>query len=202
MDTQNTESDKRLMAEQAKNRAARFYRLAFLLTNDRARSLEVTLETIDSEDGTNSFFSSWLLAWSQRLLIAKALAGIRGELAESARRTACLRPEKREKPALPSRNPVIDPGANGTDGQMEGALFAIDLFPRCALLLTVFEGISAEDAATILDVDRDLVRKGRIIGLQELTRKLAAKPVGKSAGKAGQTNTAGQSYLGRELQHA
>jgi len=46
------------------------------------------------------------------------------------------------------------------------------VFPRCALLLTVFERMSPEDAAVLLDVDRDLVRKARIIGLQELTRTL------------------------------
>jgi hypothetical protein len=108
METQMTESDGQLTPEQAKNRAAGFYRLAFLLTGDRARSLDVTLEAIDSGDGTKSFFSGWILAWSQRLVIAKALAGIRQELAASARRTASLRIETF---ALPSRNLVVDPDA-------------------------------------------------------------------------------------------
>jgi len=47
------------------------------------------------------------------------------------------------------------------------------VFPRCALLLTVFEGMSADDTAVLLNVDRDLIRKARFIGLQELTRNLA-----------------------------
>jgi DNA-directed RNA polymerase specialized sigma24 family protein len=168
-ETQMTESDGQLTPGQAKNRAAGLYRLAFLLTGDRARSLDVTLEAIDSGYGTESFFSSWILAWSQRLVIAKALAGIREELAVSARRTASLRIERL---ALPSRNLFVNPDADGAGGHIENALLSIDVFPRCALLLTVFEGMSAEDAAILLDVDLDSVRKARIIGLRELTRNV------------------------------
>jgi len=46
-------------------------------------------------------------------------------------------------------------------------------FPRCAILLSVFERVSIEDAAVLLDVDRELFRKAQAIGLQELTRNLA-----------------------------
>jgi DNA-directed RNA polymerase specialized sigma24 family protein len=170
METEITEFDGQSMQEDSTNRAARLYRIAFLLTGDRARSVEVTLEAIDFDDGTNSFFSSWLLAWSQRLVIAKALAGIRQELTESARRTASVRIEKI---AFPSRNPVLDADADLTEGQFQSALLEIDLFPRCALVLTTFEGMSEEDAAILLNGDRGLVRKARIVGLQELTRNLA-----------------------------
>jgi DNA-directed RNA polymerase specialized sigma24 family protein len=170
METQMIEADSQLIRERAKNRAAGLYRLAFLMTGDRTRSLDVTLEAIDSGDGADSFFSSWMLAWSQRLVIAKALAGIRDELAASARRTASLR---NKNLGLPSRKLLFNAESDGTRTQIESALLAIDVFPRCALLLTVFEGMSQDDTATLLNVDRDLVRKARIIGLQELTRNLA-----------------------------
>jgi DNA-directed RNA polymerase specialized sigma24 family protein len=170
IEIQNTESDGMSAPQQAKNRAAALYRLAFLLTGDRARSLDVALEAIDSGDCTNSFFSGWMMAWSQRLVIAKALSGIRDDLAASARRTATL---SIEKFALPPRDRLLDPDADGTGRQIETALLAIDVFPRSALLLTVFEGMSPDDAAILLDADRDLVRKARIVGLQELTRNLA-----------------------------
>jgi DNA-directed RNA polymerase specialized sigma24 family protein len=170
MGTQMTESDGQLTPEQAKNRATSLYRLAFLLTGDRARSLDVTLEAIDSGDVMTSFFSNWIQSWSQRLVIAKALAGIREQLIASARRTASLRIEKF---ALPSRNLFADPDSDGAGGHIESALLSIDVFPRCALLLTVFEGMSEEDAAILLDADLDSVRKARIIGLRELTRNLA-----------------------------
>lgn len=168
-ETPKTESGALLTAEQAKDRAAALYRLAFLMTGDRVRSLDATLEAVDSGDGTGSFFSGWLLAWSRRLIIAKVLAGVRDELAASARRTASLR-NKQSARLLPARDFDLD--ANRAAGQLERALLAIDLFPRCALLLTVFEEISVDDAAILLDADRDLVRKARILGLRELARIL------------------------------
>lgn len=157
-----------LELEQANNHAADLYRLAFLLTGDRTWSLDVTLEALDSHDDAESFFSSWMLSWSRRLVIAKALAGIRDDLASSARRTASRRAEKI---TLPSRNWILDP--NTTRVQIENALIAVDVFPRCVLLLTLFEKVSVEDAAILLDEGRDTVRKAQVIALRELTRNLA-----------------------------
>jgi len=109
-----------------------------------------------------------MLAWSRRLVIAKALAAIRNELSASTRRTASIRPEK---PALPPPTWALD--SDTTKVELERALLAIDVFPRCALLLSVFDGVPVKDAAILLDSDPDLVRKGQAIGLQELTRNLA-----------------------------
>ena len=154
--------------EQAGKRVADLYWLAFLLTGHRGLSIDVTLEAVAFPDEANSFFSAWMLAWSRRVFIAKALAAIRDELAASARRTASKR---LEKAALPPRNWTLD--RDTTKAQLERALLAIDAFPRCALLLSVFEGLSLEDVALLLDGERDLVRKARMIGLRELTRNLA-----------------------------
>jgi hypothetical protein len=60
-----------------------------------------------------------------------------------------------------------------TKVQLESALLAIDVFPRCALLLSVFEGMSLEDVGILLNSERDLVRTAQMIGLLELTRNLA-----------------------------
>jgi hypothetical protein len=153
----------------AENHAATLYRLAYLLTGRRRSGVDVTLEMLDSRDGADSVFSNWILAWSRKLVIAKALAGIRDDLVASGRRTAS---RHAEKIALPPKNWVLDP--NTTRAQVESALLEIDVFPRCAILLTVFEKVSVEDAAVLLDEERDLVRKAQIIGLRELTRNLAA----------------------------
>jgi hypothetical protein len=154
--------------ETASNHAAALYRLAFLLTGDRAWSLDVTLETIDSHDGEESFFSSWMAAWSRKVVIARALAGIRDDIVVSARRTASRR---EQKIVLPRRDWILDP--NTTLDKIESAVLGIDAFPRCALLLTLFEKVSVDATAVLLDEDRDLVRKGQVVGLQELTRNLA-----------------------------
>jgi DNA-directed RNA polymerase specialized sigma24 family protein len=154
--------------EQPNERAMDLYWLAFLLTGHRGLSVDATLEALVLPEDDNPFFSAWMLAWSRRVFIAKALAAIRDELAASARETAS---ERAEEAALPPRNWTLARGT--TKVQLESALLAIDVFPRCALLLSVFEGMSLEDAAILLDADRDLVRKAQIIGLRELTLNLA-----------------------------
>jgi DNA-directed RNA polymerase specialized sigma24 family protein len=176
--------------EQADKGVAGLYWLLFLLTGHRGTSADVTLEALDSQDGASSFFSSWMLAWSRRVAIAKALAAIREELAASARRTATKRAEKA---ALPPRNWALD--RDTTRARIESALLAIDVFPRCAVLLTVFEGVPLEDAAVLLDVGRDLVRKAQTTGLRELTRNLARMQ--------GWTSAATRPYVvSSEMQHA
>ena len=176
--------------EQANKRAADLYWLAYLLTGHRGLSVDATLEAVGSPDDANPFFSAWMVAWSRRVFIAKALATIREELAASARRTAS---ERAERTALPPRNWTLDRGTK--KAQLERALLAIDVFPRCALLLSVFEGVSLEDVALLLDSERDLVRKAQMAGLRELTRNLARNQ--------GWTSTATRSYvITGEMEHA
>lgn len=147
---------------------ANLYWLAFLLTGNPGLSVDVTLEAVALQDDANSFFSAWMLAWSRRVFIAKALAGIRNELARSARRTASKRAER---VALPPRNWTLD--RDTTKVQLESALLTIDVFPRCALVLSVFEGMPLEDVGILLNSERDLVRTAQVIGLLELNRNLA-----------------------------
>jgi hypothetical protein len=56
--------------------------------------------------------------------------------------------------------------------ELERALLAIDLFPRCAFLLTFFEGLSVMNTSVLLDADRELVKAGQVRGAIELTRNL------------------------------
>src|SRR6266852_2292190 len=140
----------------------------FFFFNDTATTEIYTLSLHDAlpifgaagfPDDANPFFSAWMVAWSRRVFIAKALATIRNELAASARRTAS---KGAEKIALPPRNWTLD--RDTTKVQLESALLTIDVFPRCALVLSVFEGVSLEDVALLLDSERDLVRKAQMIG--------------------------------------
>jgi DNA-directed RNA polymerase specialized sigma24 family protein len=176
--------------EQANEGAADLYWLAFLLTGHRESSLDVAIEALDLQDDAHPFFPAWMLAWSRRVVIAKALAAIRDELAASARRTASKRAQRS---ALSLRNWVLD--RHTTKVQLERALLAIDVFPRCALLLSVFEGMSLEDAAVLLDAGRRLVGKAQMTGLRELTRNLARMQGGTSTATKGYVVTS-------EMQHA
>jgi DNA-directed RNA polymerase specialized sigma24 family protein len=107
-------------------------------------------------------------AWSRRVVIAKALAAIRDQLAASARRTKSARPPK---PALPDREWALDPGTSRAC--LERALLAIDVFPRAAVVLSFFEGVLLQDAAVLLDTEPEFVKKAQSIGIAELTSRLA-----------------------------
>jgi hypothetical protein len=101
-------------------------------------------------------------------LFSKALAAIRDELASSARRTESKRSKK---PILPPRSWALV--QDSTKVEIEQALLATDVFPRCALLLSIFEGMSLPDAVILLGGDRNLVRKAQVTGLREFTCNLA-----------------------------
>jgi len=163
--------------EQIHNQAAGHYRLAWLLTGESELSVRATLEALDTESDSNWSFAEWMSAWSRRVVIAKVLTAIRERLAASARHTASLRIRDRELPLESAR-----PGDQTTAIQLERALLAIDVFPRCALVLTMYEGISVEDAAVLLDATVELVRKARTLGLRQLLDNLAGMQVRLSAG--------------------
>lgn len=176
--------------DQSHKEAADLYRLAYLLTGKRGASVDVTLEAIGYDGPSESFFANWMVAWSRRVVIAKALAVIRGELAESAVRTVSW---KCRKPDLPPRSWTHE--HDTTSVQLERALLTIDAFPRCAMLLTVFEGISIEDVSVLLDAPPELVKKGQAIGLGELTVNVARLQ--------GWTSDAPESFvMTGEMQHA
>ena len=156
---------------QPDQQAANLYWLAFLLTGDREASVHAAEETIESPEA-NPFFLGWMMAWSRKVIISKALGAIRQELAASAARMALARTPRSASP-LP-RNWSL--AASATRTELERALLAIDAFPRCVLLLLLFEGLSVDDAMQLLGADRDLVRKAQAFALQELTRNLAAIP--------------------------
>jgi DNA-directed RNA polymerase specialized sigma24 family protein len=155
--------------EQTNLQASNLYWLAFLLTGNRETSLDAAVEAVDAPDG-NPFFSAWMLAWSRKVVIGKALAAIRVELAASAQRIAAARSRK----CAPSASGNWSPAHDVTKAELERALLAIDAFPRCVLLLSLFEGLSIDDATVLLDVDRELVCKAQAFALAELTSNLAA----------------------------
>jgi len=143
--------------------------LAFLLTGDRETSMDAVVKAMDVNDATNPFFRNWMISWSRKLVIARALGSVEQQMEESVRRTRerqCPRPAE-----MPSRDWSLD---TDTDkAEIERALLDIDLFPRCALLLTVFEKVSLDDAASLLNADREAVKAAKAFGLAELTWNLA-----------------------------
>jgi DNA-directed RNA polymerase specialized sigma24 family protein len=124
------------------------------------------------------------------VVIARALAAIRDKLAASARRTEDHCPNDRSSPC---RDWALDRTTSKT--QIEHALLAIDVFPRAALLLSIFEGVPIEETAALLGASAKLVAKALAIGLRELTSNLA-KLQGWTSGAAS------RSVLHNETQYA
>jgi DNA-directed RNA polymerase specialized sigma24 family protein len=155
-------------AEDFKRDAADLYWLAFLLTGRRDASIDIAADAAVSEDFPNSFFADWMSDWRRRLVIGQALTAIRDELADSARRT-----KRAHVDATATSQRDWSSGPVVTKADLERALLAIDIFPRAALLLLVFEGMRIADVATLLEADPDLVKKAQVIALHELTATLA-----------------------------
>lgn len=151
--------------------AASLYRLAFLLTGRKDISVEIAADSTPCEEEANSYFLAWMRAWARRLAIVKVVAEIREELAESALRTKQARFEMLQAPDR-------DWSMNASEADIEEALLGIDVFPRAALLLLIFEGVRVADAAVLLDADVSLVKKGQAIALTHLTANLARNTKG------------------------
>ena len=107
--------------------------LAFLGTGARDISIDVAADAALSQAAVNPFFATWIRAWSRKIVIAKAVSAIRDELRASVRRTEPARvpgPAPLQKWSLP---------ASTTKTRIGQALLAVDLFPRAAVLLSIFE---------------------------------------------------------------
>lgn len=154
--------------EQVKRNVADLHWLATLLTGCRETATEVTFQALNPADDAKPFFSTWMQAWSRRNVISRALAAVRDDLARSARQTALRSDEKCE---LPPRSWTLD--RQTTKSDLERALLPIDVFPRAAVLLSVFERVPLKDAAILLDSEPNLVRKAVAAGTRDLTINLA-----------------------------
>ena len=154
--------------EQAKRDVFDLYWLATLLTGSREIAAEVTFPALRSVDHTDPFFSTWMQAWSRRNVIARALTAVREDLVRSARWTAARHAEKGELPP-----PSWALGQVTTKVDLERALLPIDVFPRAAVLLLLFERVPLRDTAVLLDSEPDLVRQALAAGVRELTVNLA-----------------------------
>jgi DNA-directed RNA polymerase specialized sigma24 family protein len=108
--------------------------------------------------------------WSRKLVIANSLNRVAADLRRSAQRTRSgssdTKPAALPLPEWPADHAV-------SKAQLQNALAAIDLFPRCAVLLTVFEKLSTDEASVLLGVDKKLVMNARTTGLTRLAYNLA-----------------------------
>ena len=141
------------------------YWLALLLTGDREWSIQAFTKALDLEHEGNA---ADLVSEVRRLVILASLDAIRAELRESALRTERSPAQDSSDLAALASHP--NHRRRWTRSNFEQAVLAIDAFPRCALLLTVFEKLPIEDAALLLNADEALVRVAQGLGLTDLAR--------------------------------
>jgi hypothetical protein len=146
--------------------------LAFLVTENWQHSIEVVCSVFDPEDLYESTPSRQpIILKSHRRVASAAITRIRAALAESARRTegACA---TEWNAFLKPASEDSSPGQAVTKAALQRALLAIDIFPRCALLLIVFENVPIDEAALLLDENEAVVREALGLALLRLTQNL------------------------------
>jgi hypothetical protein len=156
------------LMETFEEQSSELYSLAFLLTGNADRSVEAFDRALDS-DSENPAFDEFINSWARKLIIGEALAGIRSELRASRLRVGRVAEDGIPRDVKWKGRPYI-----GRE-EFEEAVVAIDAFPRCAMLLTIFEGMSTAAASALLNAGEALVRKAQCIGIVELTRNLVGR---------------------------
>jgi DNA-directed RNA polymerase specialized sigma24 family protein len=160
------------------------YWLAFLLTGDRERSVEAFAGALNSE-APDPTLQRFLLSWARRLVIVAALGTIRSQLRESVARNQPA--TAGELKGLAQMDPADR--ARLTKSELEEALLAMDVFPRCAVILTLLEGLPVKEAASLLGVDERTVKAAQARGVTEMTWRIAGatRPVTQLPFRLGQT---------------
>jgi membrane protein DedA with SNARE-associated domain len=143
--------------------------LTQLMAGDTVSHSSSLVEPVRPRGVSNQFFVDWMVTWSRKLVIAKALGRVTGELRDSVNGMALAGCSGLTSP-LPNDS-LIQFSLDRP--QIERGLAALDVLPRCAVLLTVFEGLSLKDAAILMGTNQQLVAAAQAIGLYELIANLA-----------------------------
>jgi DNA-directed RNA polymerase specialized sigma24 family protein len=159
----------RIPAELFQQHMAELYWLAFLITGDQDQSIEAFTDAVEFDEPAPTSLGS-LLSWARKLVMVAALDAVRSQVRDSKERAQ--RAAKNGDPSHGLMAAAVRRVQHLTTSDLEQALLAIDVFPRCALLLTFFEGLPIDDTSILLDADRELVRTAQVEAAIELTRHL------------------------------
>lgn len=158
------ENMERIFTEQM----SELYWLAYLLTGDRERSVQAFTGALNSDERPPAF-QRFLRAWAKKLVIVSALGTIRRQLAESLARS---RPASRSEITGLARVGSVDP-ARLNKRELEEVLLAMDVFQRCAVILTVLEGLPVKEVAGLLGATEENVKAAQARGVTELAWRMA-----------------------------
>lgn len=143
------------------------YRLAFVLTGDRERSIQAFTGALNSDDDPPGF-QKFMLSWAKRLVIVAALGTMRRQIRESILQT---RLAFRDDGVIAGHVQPVDL-ERLTSRELEEALLDLDTFPRCAVILTLLERLPIEEVAVLLATDKRMVKAAQAQGAAELACRL------------------------------
>jgi len=146
--------------------SSEIYWLIYLLTGNREGGGTSCAQVAVRE---NPGFTGFMSDWARKLVISSALGTMRPQLQKSIEQVRSAHsglPIGPLQPMSPEKLTKTDLGR---------AVLAIDAFPRCVLVLTIFESMPAAEAARLLGVDTKLLKSAQAIALTELTRNLAQR---------------------------
>lgn len=141
-----TESDYRQLFSAS---SAELYQLCFILTADEklaTASFDAALERTAKE--ATSVFREWMWSWARRQIIKACIAALRPEIQSDARPIGC--------PRTSDLNVVSTGKADALEGftaeTLQSALIRLEVLARFVFVLRNFEGYSAREVASLLDV--------------------------------------------------
>jgi hypothetical protein len=156
------------LMEAFERNSSELYWLAFLLTGNVDKSVEAFAKALDFDEKTSPVLCESPNEWARKLTVIEALRGTQKELRASIARVGRVAGAEVPSNLKWVRCPRIE------REQFQEAVIAIDPFPRCAMLLTIFEGMSIDAVATLLHADQGLTRKAQQIGIVRLAANLAS----------------------------
>ena len=127
--------------------------LALMLTADGAAAEQCFVAGFEDSVISNRVFKQWAHSWSKRAIIKNAIRMVR-PLPSAA------------KDATSSRNVEAGPTINAS----LAAVFRLQPFERFVLVMSLLEGYSSQDCATLLNCTRQEVIASRNLALQQLAR--------------------------------
>lgn len=127
--------------------------LALMLTADGAAAEQCFVAGFEDSVISNRVFKQWAHSWSKRAIIKNAIRMVR-PLPSAAKDTTS------------SRNVEAGPTINTS----LAAVFQLQPFERFVLVMSVLEGYSSQDCATLLNCTRQEVIASRNLALQGLAR--------------------------------
>ena len=127
--------------------------LALLLTADSAMAEQCFVSGFEDSIQSNRVFKQWAHSWSKRAIIKNAIRMVRP--APSAARNSADSHDLKPEPIISA--PLA-------------AAFQLEPFARFVLVMSVLEGYTSQDCATLLNCTRQDVIAARSLALRQLAK--------------------------------